>query len=102
MWKLPSPTLCWKRTLSLFPGRFQLIFSVLNASSRDLNMSRVDFHDDKISLEMDRINATIGKLDQLAQTIRTKEKNDKVPELLKRVQELEGENLALKGNLAKL
>jgi len=24
--------------------------SVLNASSRDLNMSRIDFHDDKLSL----------------------------------------------------
>lgn len=65
-------------------------------------MSRVDFHDDKISLEMDRINATIGKLDELAQTIRTKEKSDRVPELLRRVQELEGENQTLKGNFTRL
>jgi hypothetical protein len=39
------------------------IISILNASSRDLNMSRVDFHDDKFSLEMDRINETIKKLE---------------------------------------
>lgn len=51
-------------------------------------MSRVDFHDDKISLEMDRINATISKLDELAHSLKTKEKNilEKVPELTRKVQ----------------
>lgn len=35
--------------------------SILNASSRDLNMSRIDFHDDKLSFEMDRMVDTIRK-----------------------------------------
>ena len=44
-------------------------------------MSRIDFHDDKISLEMERINNTITKLDQLAHSIKSKEKTnlEKVP-----------------------
>lgn len=43
-------------------------------------MSRVDFHDDKISLEMERINSTISKLGELANTIKQKEKpSSKIP-----------------------
>jgi hypothetical protein len=41
---------------------------------------------------MDRINATITKLDELARSVKTKEKSslDKVPNLTRRIQELEG------------
>jgi flagellar hook-associated protein FlgK len=50
-------------------------------------MSRVDFHDDKISLEMDRINSTINKLDELAKNIKQKEKSsNKIPELMRTIQ----------------
>ena len=33
----------------------------MNVSTQDLSMSRIDFHDDKLSIEMDRINSTIKK-----------------------------------------
>ena len=53
---------------------------------------------------MDRINATITKLDQLAHSIKTKEKStlEKVPELTRKSHELEGENQTLKSNIRKL
>ena len=53
---------------------------------------------------MDRINTTISKLDQLAHSIKSKEKTtlEKVPELTKKTHELEGENKALKNNIKQL
>ena len=52
---------------------------------------------------MDRINSTITKLDELAKSVKTKEKTtlEKVPKLIKTVQQLEGENSALKISLQK-
>jgi hypothetical protein len=66
-------------------------------------MSRVDFHDDKISLEMERINSTISKLGDLAKTIKEKEKpGNKIPELTRTIQELQGEKVALQASMSKL
>ena len=53
----------YKLTIS---GKYFNEISVLNASSRDLNMSRIDFHDDKLSLEMDRINQVLMKFENLS------------------------------------
>lgn len=33
----------------------------MDISHRDLSMSRIDFHDDKLSVEMERITETIRK-----------------------------------------
>lgn len=53
---------------------------------------------------MDRINTTISKLDELAHSIKNKEKStlEKVPELTKRIHQLEGQNETLKANMKKM
>lgn len=53
---------------------------------------------------MDRINSTISKLGELAKTIKDREKisGDKLPEMGRKIQELEGENATLLKDLAKL
>ena len=56
-------------------GYFFLIFSILNASSADLNMSKIDFHDDKMSSEMNKINDTIKKFSDLAVSVKKKSKS---------------------------
>lgn len=57
-----------------------------------MDMSRVNFHDDKISLEIDRINSTIAKLADLAKSV-NKEKGSagQGAEQAKKIQLLEGE-----------
>lgn len=53
---------------------------------------------------MDRINATIGKLDELAKNVKKREKNtsERVPELLRQIQQLEGEKDILAGSSRRL
>lgn len=53
---------------------------------------------------MDRINSTISKFGELAKSIKEREKSsgDKLPEMGRRIQELEGENATLMKDLAKL
>ena len=65
-------------------------------------MSRIDFHDDKMSLEMDRINSTITKLGQLADNVKAKAGKSNKAEFIIKIQELEGENKTLKDNMSKL
>ena len=50
-------------------------------------MSRVDFEDDKKSLEMERINNTVEKLNQLAEKIKNsdKSKQNEIPKLMTKV-----------------
>lgn len=67
-------------------------------------MSRIDFHDDKLSLEMDRINQIITKFQSLSDEIRKKgnETTKKVPELRTQKEVLEGEKKALQATITKL
>ena len=65
-------------------------------------MSRIDFHDDKMSLEMDRINSTITKLGQLADNVKAKAGKSNKAEFIIKIQELGGENKTLKDNMSKL
>ena len=39
---------------------------MLNASGNELSLSRIDFNDDKSSLEIERVNETIKKIEDLA------------------------------------
>lgn len=67
-------------------------------------MSRIDFHDDKLSLEMDRINQIITKFQSLSDEIRKKgnETTKRVPELRIQMEVLEGEKKALQATITKL
>lgn len=108
----PTPSLRFLSPMSASVRKFRLTNSgitmhqpsVLNASSRDLNMSRVDFHDDKLSLEMERINEVIVKFQNLSDEIKKKGKDSskKMPELKTQMQVLEGEKKALQGAIVKL
>ena len=53
---------------------------------------------------MDRINSTINKIEELAKIVKEKGKNtqEKVPQLTRKVQELEGEKSTLLSNATKL
>lgn len=60
----------------------------MNVSSRDLEMSRIDFKDDRLSLEMDKINDTIHKFERLVVDIKEKGKQNgrKIPELMSKME----------------
>ena len=51
--------------------------SILNASGQDLSLSRIDFNDDKSSLEVERIYETIKKIEELASKAERKNKKNK-------------------------
>jgi hypothetical protein len=65
-------------------------------------MSRVDFNDDKISLEMERINSTIAKLAELARVVKDKDKSGEKIDLLRKLEELQGEKTAFATSVKKL
>lgn len=67
-------------------------------------MSRVDFHDDKLSFEMDKIVDTIRKFEDLAVSVKKKGKdsNKKVPTLITQLETSEGEKETLKNRVKKL
>lgn len=51
-------------------------------------MSRIDFKDDKLSFEMDKINDVIGKFESLITTVKMKGKENgrKIPEMVTKVE----------------
>jgi hypothetical protein len=66
---------------------------VINGGDREMDISRVNFHDDKISMEIDRINTTIAKLADLAKSVNAKERGNagEGAEQIKKIQMLESE-----------